>query len=518
MVGLREIAVVILSCILAPIILLSIYRLALHPYAKYPGPLLGKLTSLRAAYYAHNGDMHLDIERCHQKYGKFVRYRPNAIVVNSAEAYQDIYGTGKKVKKAHSYTVHGLTNLIGIQDKKEYAKQKKIMQPGFSDSANREHEPTMIRTIGTFIEKISENETPEKSTDGWTNPKNMTLWCNYLTTDVISKVVFTTSWDLLTSTTNHGITETFKAIVRLTGVLHQWPTAYHELTASLFLPHLAWSSLSLKKFSLAVMSRRYDMGQKDPSIKDVFGLFSSARDPDTGELALAPLDVRRNTGNFIVAGSDTTASSISASFFYLARNPTAYAKVAQEVRSAFPSVSDIRAGPALNNCVYLRAAVNESLRMAPVATQPLWREVDSGGCIVDGEQIPEGYNVGAGIFSLHRRAEAFPNPYKWDLERWIVDPKKDEEAEKERIREMSRSFAPFSIGPRQCIAKNFAMMELTLTMANVFYQLDFESAGTLGEGKKGAGWGREREGEFQFKSYFTSYMDGPLIRFKKREL
>jgi hypothetical protein len=88
------------------IILLCIYRLTLHPYAKYPGPILAKLTSLRAVHYAHTGDMHLDIERCHQKYGetsarqpiaptyvsagKFVRYRPNAIIVNSPEGYQGI--------------------------------------------------------------------------------------------------------------------------------------------------------------------------------------------------------------------------------------------------------------------------------------------------------------------------------------------------------------------------------------------------------------------------------------------
>jgi hypothetical protein len=156
--------------------------------------------------------------------------------------------------------------------------------------------------------------------------------------------------------------------------------------------------------------------------------------------------------------------------------------------------------------------------MAPVATQPLWREVDPGGCIVDGETIPGGLNVGASIFSLHHSSEAFADPYKWDIERWIVDPKKDEEAEKERIKEMSRSFAPFSVGPRQCIAKNFALMELMLTMASVFYRLDFESAGKLGEGKKGAGWGREREEEFQFKSYFTSHMVGPMIRFRKREI
>jgi hypothetical protein len=91
--------------------------------------------------------------------------------------WADIYGNMKKVKKAHSYTAHGTTNLIGIQDKKEYAKQKKIMQQGFSDAANREHEPKVVKEIDIFIEKISENETPGKSTDGWSNPKNMTLWC-----------------------------------------------------------------------------------------------------------------------------------------------------------------------------------------------------------------------------------------------------------------------------------------------------------------------------------------------------
>jgi hypothetical protein len=76
--------------------------------------------------------------------------------------------------------VHGMTNLIGIQDKKEYAKSKKIFQQGFSDAANRDHEPKVIQKINIFIEKLSENETPDKYTDGWTNPKNMTLWCTLL--------------------------------------------------------------------------------------------------------------------------------------------------------------------------------------------------------------------------------------------------------------------------------------------------------------------------------------------------
>jgi cytochrome P450 len=156
--------------------------------------------------------------------------------------------------------------------------------------------------------------------------------------------------------------------------------------------------------------------------------------------------------------------------------------------------------------------------MSPVAPQPLWREVEAGGCMVDGQFIPEGFNVGAGIYSLHHNSVPFPDPYKWDIERWIINPAKKEEEEKDRLKEMSRNFAPFSVGPRQCIAKNFAMMELLLTMANVFVRLEFEGVGTLGEGRKGMGVGREKEGEFQLKSYFTSSMEGPMIRFKVREI
>jgi hypothetical protein len=90
---------------------------------------------------------------------------------------EDIYGTLKKVKKSKSYKVHGPGNLLGIRDKKVYAKKKKIFQQGFSDSAIREHEVKINKEIKTFCEKISENELSEKTVGGWSNVKNMSLWC-----------------------------------------------------------------------------------------------------------------------------------------------------------------------------------------------------------------------------------------------------------------------------------------------------------------------------------------------------
>jgi hypothetical protein len=92
---------------------------------------------------------------------------------------EDIYGTLKKVKKSKSYKVHGPGNLLGIRDKKVYAKKKKIFQQGFSDSAIREHEVKINREINTFCEKISENELSEKTVGGWSNVKNMSLWCMF---------------------------------------------------------------------------------------------------------------------------------------------------------------------------------------------------------------------------------------------------------------------------------------------------------------------------------------------------
>ena len=50
--------------------LIIFYRLTIHPLAKYPGPLLGRITNLYAVYHAYVGDIHLDMLSCHDLYGE----------------------------------------------------------------------------------------------------------------------------------------------------------------------------------------------------------------------------------------------------------------------------------------------------------------------------------------------------------------------------------------------------------------------------------------------------------------
>ena len=68
---------------------------------------------------------------------------------------------------------------------------------------------------------------------------------------------------------------------------------------------------------------------------------------------------------FFPAGGDTTATALSALFSYFSRNPEAYSKFADEIRTTFSSHSEIQGGPKLAGCRYPRTSIEEALRMSP---------------------------------------------------------------------------------------------------------------------------------------------------------
>lgn len=60
---------IILGALSLYVVGVIVYRLTLHPLAKYPGPFLAKITDIHLAYHAWRGDRHLQFYRCHEKYG-----------------------------------------------------------------------------------------------------------------------------------------------------------------------------------------------------------------------------------------------------------------------------------------------------------------------------------------------------------------------------------------------------------------------------------------------------------------
>lgn len=77
--------------------------------------------------------------------------------------------------------------------------------------------------------------------------------------------------------------------------------------------------------------------------------------------------------------------------FYLVHNPTKLAILKDEIRSAFNSVDEIVSGKKLSDCHYLKACIDEALRLAPpVPTLPPREVIAPEGIVVDGVFLPQG--------------------------------------------------------------------------------------------------------------------------------
>ncbi len=158
-----------------------------------------------------------------------------------------------------------------------------------------------------------------------------------------------------------------------------------------------------------------------------------------------------------------------ATFFYLSRNQECYKKLAAEVRSIFESGQDIQGGPRLVGCRYLRACINEALRMSPPVSGTLWREQNlqentKGPLVVDGHFIPPGTQIGVNMYNIHHSSDYFSEPFTYKQDRWL-----DDTMPEDRKKLMQDAFSPFSVGSRSCAGKAMAYLEASLVVAKTLW-------------------------------------------------
>ncbi len=156
----------------------------------------------------------------------------------------------------------------------------------------------------------------------------------------------------------------------------------------------------------------------DTDRKDFFYYLLNARDPETGR-GFSTQELWGESNLLIIAGSDTTSTALAASFFYLVHDTSVLEKLQQEIRNTFEDVEEIVSGKKLNSCVYLRAVIDEAMRLNPPVGGLLPREVLPGGIEIDGMHFPEGTVVGTPHYAIHHSEAYFPRPFDWIPERWI---------------------------------------------------------------------------------------------------
>jgi cytochrome P450 len=146
----------------------------------------------------------------------------------------------------------------------------------------------------------------------------------------------------------------------------------------------------------------------NPSAADS-GLFSRFLDPKRNQ-DLSDVEIAEEASNLIVAGSDTTAVSLTYLVWALLRpeNKFALEKLLAEIAPLPLSASATEIG-ALS---YLRATVDEALRLYGAAPGSQPRSVPPQGATLGGYKLPGGALVSTQAYTLHRNPRIFENPEK----------------------------------------------------------------------------------------------------------
>lgn len=235
-----------------------------------------------------------------------------------------------------------------------------------------------------------------------------------------------------------------------------------------------------------------------------------------------------NRPQMIAEGSFSTFSSadaygimLSGFFHYLCQYPCVHKKLAMEIRSMYQPGDEIIWDIKLETSAYLRAVINEVMRLLPPACGVHWRECERGGVCIGPQGVPMsvGSDVGMSIFSIFRDDRIFREPTRFWPERWIPGIIPTEEYCLAR-----QAFTPFLIGPRNCAGSHVAIMTVSIAYAYILANYDFR----LGPKQSPAGpWlgsdslretGAELELRFESHYSIAGWDSGPFVQFKARGL
>lgn len=269
--------------------------------------------------------------------------------------------------------------------------------------------------------------------------------------------------------------------------------------------------------SLSASIFQWRFAQQD--CNDFFAALLQAKDPETGR-SFSTDQLVAEAGLLTIAGSDTTITATTATFFYLAHYPDCLRQVQDEVRARFSNVEDICISPELASCRYLAACIEESLRMNSPIGSTLMREALPGGIKIDGEWFPPGTDLGVPHYALHHDERYFPDAFTFKPERWLTDEPASAKngSSTEASLRTNAAFVAFGVGRTSCIGKYLAYQEISLVMARTLwlYDMRIEPGSTLGEGQTSGAAGRQRKNEFQTFDRFVSMHHGPSLQFKRR--
>lgn len=473
--------------------ILPVIRYFLDPKGlrKYPNySWLSPLTDLRHCYLSAHGFRSRDLYLEHKRRGEPVlRIGPNALSFYEPRAVKDIYGHGTSCTKDIKESVLAGTHrhLFDVVDKPHHAKKRKLLSAAFALKNLEKWEFKVAYTAERLFKQFDKHCTAPMKESDIPNPADVNVdfnhWINLWTIEAILNMVLSAEVDLLDTGKDDITAEKldgtlYKSTYRRAQNLDAWFSASLVWDYDLWpwvkwicatIPGQPWRKVHLEGRSIgdvyyhqaANRLKRYQAGEK---LDDFFTCLMEDKAGMPNNLEWG--EIAAEVAAIINAGNDTTAIALTQHLFLLMKHPHVLKKLREEVDAVLDQDDDdmIASYDKVKDLPYLRAVIDEGLRILPPTSAGLPRRTPAEGSRIMGEWIPGDTSVSMTIYGSHRLPEAFPNPEEYRPERFLND---------EERRRMEPYYMPFSAGARGCIGRNISILEQVMFLASFVHRYEF---------------------------------------------
>ncbi|GAQ42808.1 cytochrome P450 [Aspergillus niger] len=441
-------ALVFLSFILY--IVINIYRERRNPLSSVPGPFLCKWTDIFVRYQTVIGNRPRYVQALHRQYGPVVRVGPNAVDIADIAGVREIHRIGSGFLKSPVYELlkhDNAKSVFSATDPKFHSKHRRLLSSPFADANLHSLEPLIEARIRFTMQRMQEEMATRKVAD-------VQKWFFFMSSDIIGELSFGDSFRMLEQGKKnlHIKDLEIAALVGESRVAFPW---LFRLAEFLPLPLLREANKSRNRFvdyadeSINRYKRLLDASPDN--VKPT--LFSKLY--NGGKEGLSDAEIRDDATDLIVAGSDTTANTLTYLTWAVCKTPVIRQALVAEVATLPERFSD----KDIRKLTYLNQVIDEALRLYPAVPCALPRVAPPQGATLGGHWVPGESTVTTQLWSLHRDPIAFPEPEKFNPSRWASPTK-----------EMKDAFMPFGVGTRNCLGLHLARIELRLATAHFFRQ------------------------------------------------
>lgn len=441
---------------------------------RYPSVSIAGFTNAWGLLQQYFHRRTIAIHEAHLRYGKIVRVGTRHVSFASIQAVRDVYGHGTPLIKDDFYRAQVSThlNISDAQEKKVHNTKRRRFAADFAQKSIVQLESIFLVHLNRVVDHLNSHDGQEV---------DMKFMMLALMFDSFGSMLYAEDPGFMLQGNTVATAETPDGKLYKAEMYHSLLCGGRMSTSAGQAP----DSLSLVKF-LTQWNPNWSRAQgfrdvtihfvrnrlrKDteriregkPPLDDFFT--SMLWDKSQTPLGLEFGELVTEAANLFSAAGENTEIGITNIIWLLAVHPHVVAKLRDELDTAFnwrttmiPSYDSVKDLP------YLRAVIDESLRLRPSIDIGLPRMVPKGGMQVGGEWLEGGTTVSVSTHTIHRDLKVFgENPDEYVPERWL---------QPESVK-MQRGFLAFSQGGRGCIGRNIAYFEIYIVIATLFAHWEF---------------------------------------------